>query len=230
MSGEGGLKAGWIGNIDRQKLYLLHLGALTGQLEEEQELRIGMVSQEDKAKSLERQKHILAHLHDQTEELEEKRLKAFAANPNLKHMRTGNRVENLLTWEILAERQRQDILKQSKREEDLHEVLVHFGLFDLDEGGLEEDEFLSEYWQPRIDALNEHRDVVDEEEEDDFGDEKVEANIPDRVKHYIREKQRMRIRGSLEAGTPGAELPELSNPEAWTFKDPGMSHVRGSSE
>ncbi|KAK7417462.1 hypothetical protein QQX98_004582 [Neonectria punicea] len=229
MSGEGGLKAEWMGNIDRQNRHLLLLDTLTGQLEEEQDRRIGMVSQEDKAKSLERQKHIIARLHSQTEELEQKRLKAFAANPDLKRVRTENRVENLLNWEILAERQRQDILKQPKKEEDLHEVLVHFGLFDLDEEGLEDDEFLSEYWQPRIDALNEHRDV-DEEEEDDFGDEKVEANIPDRVKHYIREKRRMRIRGSLGAGTPGAELPGLSNPEAWTFKDLRVSHHRASSE
>lgn len=116
---------------------------------------------------------------------------------------------------------RQAALEDTKRQE-LDDVFIRFGLLDLDEAALEEDEFLmSEYWQSRPDAPSLHR-SVDEEDDEDCDDEGIDANTPDRIEHCIRERERMVMRGSRTMGTPGADLPELSNPQTrflWRMKN-----------
>lgn len=153
---------------------------------------------------------LLQHL---TDELEEERRRALEKDPEFEAVVTEQEGHIRLSFD----KHLQDVLATAKQEEDFYEVLVHFDLLSLEEAGLEEDEFLSEYWQSRVDDLRIQRPVDDEE--GGYNDEEIEGNIPNRIKHYIRERTKLATAGSRVICTPGAQVPELSNPETRFFDD-----------
>ena len=153
-------------------------------------------------------------------ELEAEKRQSLHDDPGLQTLLAEKQVDFQENFNM----QQRALLTQAKAEEELHEVLIHFGLFRLEEGGLEEDEFLSKYWQSNVElnpeqASGERAVLVDEEEEMDPEGEEIEDIVPDRVKHYIREKRKLFVSGSGIKGTPGADLPELSNPSFQSFDD-----------
>ncbi|KAM0255138.1 hypothetical protein ACHAQJ_006061 [Trichoderma viride] len=115
----------------------------------------------------------------------------------------------------------QGLKKKIDMEEKLIEALMHFNLLSLSETGLDGDEFLDDYWQSRNSSINGiSREYGGEGEEEHGGGEinQGEDSIPDRVKHYVRQRREMMMASRSGAGvTPGADLPGLSNPETHSF-------------
>lgn len=94
----------------------------------------------------------------------------------------------------------------------LHEALMHFNLLELNEVGLENDEFLSEHWQSR--SEHERSTTHTDDGADDLGIDSIDSEVPHRIKHYVRKKSKEFFEANFPGHTPGATLPELSNPGA----------------
>lgn len=109
-----------------------------------------------------------------------------------------------------------------RRKKLLREALLHFDLVELGDLGLQEDEFLSDYWRSREDnsVSNSHgdEDVEGKERGANFVTAWGRGNIPDRIKHYIRQQDTLGP-ARYKTGTPGAEFPEISNPESSFVSD-----------
>lgn len=124
---------------------------------------------------------------------------------------------------LSTETQATVIETDERSKESLREVLLHFDLLEPEDIGFEEDEFLKDYWQSRrhwthfSPLLDQDTEVPDSNTPD--------QDMPDRVKHYIRQRAKQMSEKQTAKNTPGATLPEISNPEAqrlgpssWPFR------------
>lgn len=126
---------------------------------------------------------------------------------------------------ILTETHVSHLEAAGRLKEALREALLHFDLLELRDIGFEEDEFLRDYWQSRENWTP--FGPRSDQETEGFVSNAPDHDMPDRIKHYIRQKAKQTDEKHTAKNTPGAVLPDISNPEAqrsemssWPFQRP----------